>query len=132
MPRDLILGQLPKDLACAIALHIIEDNRVVANLEALTLHDERMRPLGTVRDWLAGDDPLDVTTRDYLKAKREASMTTMPRPGQSAWAAASATRTRDAANQRARQARDLGRMLLAERGVLAHARQKGLPLIGVD
>jgi hypothetical protein len=132
MSSDLLFGQLHPDVACAIALAIVEDPRVVANVDSLTLHDKNMRPLGTISGWLNSDDPLRVVTRDYLQAKREASMTTMRRPGETGWAAASAARTRDGANQRAREARDLGRALLAERGALAHARNSGLKLIGVE
>jgi hypothetical protein len=132
MSRDRILGQLDRDLACAVALGLVEDPRVVANLDVITLHDAFMRPLGAERDWLRGDDPLDAATRDYLQARREAAMTTVYRPGQSAWGAASAIKARDGATSRARQARDLGRALLAERGVLARARQAGLKLLGID
>jgi hypothetical protein len=132
MSSALILGQLHPDMACAIALAIVEDSRVVANLEGITLHDVAMRPLGTHRGWLEGNDPLIVATREYMRAKREATMTTAPRPGQSGWGAASAAKTRDTANARAREARDRGRALLAESGILAHARQTGLKLVGAE
>lgn len=115
-----------------MALAIVEDARVVANADALTFHDQNMRPVGTVAGWLNGDDPLRLATREYLQAKREATMTTVRRPGESGWAAASAARTRDAANQRARQARERGRALLTERGALAYARSKGLKFVGVE
>jgi hypothetical protein len=132
MQRGLLLGQVPRDVACAVALGVVEDPRVVPTLESVTLYDERLRPLGTLPNWLNGNDPLDVATRDYLRAKREANMTTAPRPGQTAWGFASAARSRDGANQRARQAREVGRGLLAERGVLTYARTAGLKLIAVD
>jgi hypothetical protein len=133
MSSELLFGQLHPEIACAVALAIVEDPRVVANVDSLTFHDPGMRPLGTIAGWLNGDDPLRQATREYLQAKREASMTTMRGPGGgSGWAAASAARTRDAANQRARQARERGRALLAERGVLAYARNKGLKFIGVE
>jgi hypothetical protein len=131
MYRAPLLGQLDRDLACAVALGLVEDTRIVANLESVTWHDNRMRPLGTVRDWL-GDDPLDVATRDYLRAKREASMTTVRRPGQTGWGVASNVKTRDLANERARAARDQARALLTERGVFAAARRAGLKLMGVE
>jgi hypothetical protein len=132
MNRGLLLGHIPRDLACAVALGFVEDARVVTTPEAVTLYDDRRRPLGTLPNWLAGNDPLDVATRDYLLAKRDASMTTTRRPGQSAWGYATAARTRDAANERARNARDVGRGLLAERGVLAYARTAGLKLIAAE
>ncbi len=131
MRHDLILGQLDRDLACAIALNLVEEPGVVANLESITLHDSHMRPLGTVRDWLS-DDSLDVATRDYLHARREASTAGMRRPGQTGWAVASGIKARDAANERARLARDLGRTLLVERGILAAAKRAGLKLLGVE
>jgi hypothetical protein len=127
--RPLILGQLDPDLACAIALGLVEHPRVVANQEAVTVHDACMRPLGTARNWLDPEDALDAATHDYLGARREAGLTTVPRPGQSAWGAASAARTRDLATRRAVQARQVGLRLLAERGTLAHARAAGLNVL---
>jgi hypothetical protein len=132
MARDLLLGRLHPDMACAVALSIVEDPHVVVNLESVTLYDESMRSLGCLRDWLTSDDPLDSATRAYLQAKRDHSRTTARGPGQTAWNAAAAAKSRDQATHRARQARDLGRQLLAERGVIARARQVGLKLIGVD
>jgi hypothetical protein len=125
----LILGQLDRDLACAVALGLVESPRVAANPDAVTVLDEYMRPVGTVRGWLDGDDPLDVATREYLRARIEAYQTTRPRPGQPPWMAAAAIRTRDAANQRARAARDRAREALAQRGTLDTARAAGLPVI---
>jgi hypothetical protein len=110
----------------------VEDPRVVASLEAVTVHDAHMRPLGSVRDWIDGSDPLGAATREYLTARRDAGKASAPRPGQGGWGAASAAKARDGANNRARQARDLARTLLAERGVLAQARGAGLRLLGVD
>jgi hypothetical protein len=132
MARDLILGRLHQDMACAIALTIVENPHVVANLEAITLHDTAMRPLGTVRNWLTDTDPLDQATREYLSAKREASMVPARRPGQSDWVTVSGVKKRESATQRACRARELGRALLAERGILTQARKAGLSLIGVD
>ncbi len=132
MNCKLLLGAVPHELACAVALGIVEDPRIAAGPEAVTVYDARMRQLGTVPNWLAGNDPLDAATRDYLEARREATMTTVRRPGQSAWNFASATRARDGANERARQARALGRGLLAERGVLAYAQGNGLRVISLD
>ena len=131
MARGLILGQLEPDTACAVALALVEMPRVVVSLEAVTLHDAHMRPLGTARDWLT-DDPLDAAVRDYLRAKREANMTTARRPNQPPWVAAAAVKTRDQATHRALAARDAGRLLLEERGFFAKARKAGLKVIGVD
>jgi hypothetical protein len=130
MNREMILGQIHPDMACAIALGILEDTRVTVNLEAITVHDTQMRPIGTVRNWLSDDDPLDLATHEYLQARRQAAMTD-PLPRQGAWAAASSQKNREDALERAKRARDRGNSLLAERGVLAHARRSGLKLIGV-
>jgi hypothetical protein len=130
MSRGLILGQLDRDLACAVALGLVESPRVAANPDAVTVLDAHMRPVGTLRGWLDGDDPLDAATRDYLRARTEANLTTTPRPGQAPWVAAAAIRTRDAANQRARAARERARDLLAQRGTFAQAHAAGLPVLG--
>jgi hypothetical protein len=131
MNREMILGQIHPDMACAIALGILEDCRIIVNLEAITVHDGQMRPLGTTRNWLSDSDPLDVVTREYLLSRRQASMTD-PLPRQGSWAAASSQKTREESLERAKRARDRGNSLLAERGVLAYARRSGLKLIGVD
>src|SRR4051812_44117210 len=104
MSRALILGRLDRDLACAVALGLVEDPRVVANSEAVTLHDGQLRPLGTERGWLQGDAPRDAAPRDYLRARSEAVKASSPSLQQSAWRSASAVRARDDANSRARQA----------------------------
>jgi len=132
MREGLLLGQVPRDVACAVGLGVVDDPRVVVTVESVTLYDNRLRPVGTLPNWLDGDDPLDLATREYLRARREANMTTAPRPGQSAWSFASAARTRDAANQRAHQARAAGRRLLTERGVLRYARTAGLTVMALD
>ena len=49
-----------------------------------------------------------------------------PRPMQTAWAAASAVRVREAANARAIQARSTALKILQTRGVLHRARRDGM------
>src|ERR1700732_1069868 len=66
MSSELILGRVHPDLACAVALAIVEDPSIVATVEALTVHGPGMRPLGTVRGWLRADDPLHAATNQYL------------------------------------------------------------------
>ncbi len=129
MSRDPILGKLDRDLACAVALSIVEAPHIVVNLESVTLHDERMRPLGTERDWLRGNDPLDAVTRDYLTARRAVNQAGVRRPGQTGWAAASSIRAREEAIRKAQEMRDLGFTLLCERGLIAWARRTGLKLL---
>jgi len=129
MRTPLILGKIDRDLACAIALAFVEWPRVVANLHALTLCDERMQTVGSDPNWLQGDDPLDEVVREYLSARQEAMKTSQKSSYGHAWSASSASRTRDVANQRAIAARARGAKLLAERGTLAAARQQGLHVV---
>ena len=61
--RAPILGRLDRDLVCAVALALVEYPQVIVNLEAVTLLDARMQPLGTEPGGLGGNDPLDTLTR---------------------------------------------------------------------
>lgn len=124
MSRIPILG-LPRDLVCAAALGIVDLPRVAASPETVSVHDEQMQLLGMLRDWLTGDDALDVVTREYLTAKRDAAQAAS-RPGQPAWEAVAKNKKRADANARLVQARTQGRRLLAERGTLAEAKKRGL------
>jgi len=110
---------------------MIESPQVVVNLESITLHDNNMRPVGTQSKWLESDDPLDQATREFLTARREASQASIPRPGITPWVAAANAKTRTLANDRAVQAKNRARCLLAERGVLAQAQRLGLKFIGL-
>jgi hypothetical protein len=132
MNHELILSSVHPDLACAVALGLVENSRLVAGVDAVTVLDAHRQPLGTIRDWLRADEPLHEATREYLLDRREANLTSVRRPGQSGWAAASTARTRDVATQRACQARERARTLLAERGVFDLARRAGLPVLGTD
>ena len=125
MARDLLLGQLDPDLACAIALNFVEHDQVVITLEALTLNDPHQRTSRTQAGWLSNTDPLDQFTREYLSARREAMQSTS-RASQSGWAGASAVKSREAANARAIQARSKAAQLLQARGVFRQARSLGL------
>jgi hypothetical protein len=130
MTRERILGVLDPDLACAVAVGLVEHRLVAANLEAVTVHDARMQPVGTRRDWLDGADPLDVATREYLTARRDATLAGSRGPGSSAWGAAGVAKKRDEANRKANEARLRVKALLEQRGVLARARAEGLPVVG--
>jgi hypothetical protein len=117
MRRGLLLGELDRDLACAIALGFVEDPHVVAELECIRIHDAAMRPLASQSGWLNTPDPLDVLTREYLVARRE--MARIPsREGRQVAACNLIT-----VKQRVRQ-------LLAARGVLRKARAAGLTITG--
>lgn len=123
MARDLILGQIPADVACAIALGFEDNHRVVVTPEAITLFDERLRTSRTQPGWLDSDDPLDQATREYLNARREA-MLQGPQANRSGWAGAAAIKARELANARAIQAKNRAWRILVERGFLD--RQPGL------
>lgn len=130
MRTPLILGKIDRDLACAIALGLVQWPRVVANLNALTLCDERMQTLGSDPNWLQGDDPLDALTRDYLAARQQAMKANTRPPGYGhAWAASSANKVRDEANKTAIAARAKAVLLLNERGTLTAAKKQGLHVV---
>lgn len=128
MARELLCGTLDRDLACAVALGFVDMPTVATNVQTITIYDAHMRPLGSVPDWLAGNDPLDALTRTYLQARLEAAQSG-PKAGARPWEAAKRTKTRDEANQRANDARARGKALLDERGVLARARAAQLRII---
>lgn len=126
----MIIGRLESvllhpDVACAIALGLVDNPNVTASLDALVVTDPRLRTTRTQTGWLNGPDPLLIATRDYLTARRDA-MLNGPRPMQTAWAAASAVRVREAANARAIQARSTALKILQTRGILHYARRAGL------
>ena len=116
---------LHPDLACAIALSIVDNPHVTASLDALVVTDPRLGSSRTQTGWLNGTDPLLITTREYLTARRDA-MLASPRGAPSAWAASSAVKTRETANARAIQARARALRLLQDRGVLHLARRSGM------
>jgi hypothetical protein len=127
MTRDLILGQLHPDMACAIALGIVEDLHVTVTADAISLFDPRLRSTRTQTGWLAGADPLDEATRVYLHARRDAMLTTArPSSYGSGWRAAAAAKTRDASNTKAIQAKTRAFQLLEQRGVIGNATRSGL------
>ncbi len=128
MSRGLLCNVLDRDLACAVALGFVDMPGVAANARTITIHDAAMRPLGSVSDWLDGNDPLDVATREYLQARQEATLSG-PKMGAKPWEATARTKAREQANQRAIQARTRGKALLDERGVLARARADKLRVI---
>lgn len=126
MVGDLILGKLDPDVACAIALEIVECPRVGVCLEGVTLYNERLERIAVERDWLLPDDELHQATRDYLVARR-AMHRAAPRPGDyGSWAAATAARTRQQAITQALEARLKARLLLIERGIISTARKSGM------
>lgn len=128
MSRDVICGVLDRDLACAVALGFVDMPTVAVNVQTITLHDANMRPIGSLADWLATNDPLDALTRTYLQARLEAAQSG-PKGNARPWEAAARTRARDEANRRANEARTCGKALLDERGVLARARAVQLRVI---
>jgi hypothetical protein len=116
---------LHPDVACAIALGVVDDPNVTASLETLTVVDARLRTTHSQPGWLDGADALSVATREYLTARRDA-MLNGPRRTQSGWAASAAIKARETANIRANQARNTALKILQDRGVLHHARRNGM------
>jgi hypothetical protein len=116
---------LHTDLACAIALGVVDNPNITASLDSLVIVDARLRTTRTVTGWLNGADALAVATREYLTARRDA-MLSGSRPGQSAWAASAAIKARETANMRANLARNTALKILQDRGVLHHAPGAGM------
>jgi hypothetical protein len=125
MISSLGSAALHPDLACAIALGVVDNPNVTATLDALVVVDPRSRTSHTQTGWLNGADALVVATREYLTARRDA-MLNGPRPTQSAWSASAVVKAREAANMRAIQARNTALKILQTRGVLHHARRTGM------
>ncbi len=128
MSRGLLCNVLDRDLACALALGFVDMPRVTANPQTITIHDANMRLVGSVPEWLAGDDPLDVATREYLSARQEAALSGT-KPNAKPWESAARAKARDEATKRALEAKGRGKKLLDERGVLARAREEKLRVI---
>jgi hypothetical protein len=117
MRRSMLLGELDRDLACAIALGFVADPRVFAELEYIFVHDEDMRPLASQSGWLDTPDPLDAATREYLTARR--ALARIPSGEGRRFAVCKLLEVK----QRVRQ-------LLVSRGVLRRARDAGLVVAG--
>jgi hypothetical protein len=115
-------------LAGAAALGFVDLPRVTINAQVISIQDAGGRLVGSVADWLASDDPLDVAAREYLHARQEA-VQSGPKPNAKPWEAAARTKKREEANQRAIAARTRGKVLLDERGILAKARADGLRVL---
>jgi hypothetical protein len=122
---------LHPDMACAIALGVVDNPNVTASLDALIVVDARLRTTRTVTGWLDGADALAVATREYLTARRDA-MLNGPRPTQSGWAASATVKARETANIRANLARSTALKILQDRGVLHHARRNGMTVRDVN
>ena len=126
MVSNLILGKIDPDIACAIALDLVECPRVSVCLEGISVYDERLQQRGVERDWLHPDDELHQATRDYLMARRAMQKAT-PRYGETGgWAVASATKNRQQALNQALEAKVRARLLLIQRDVFKAARQAGM------
>jgi hypothetical protein len=130
MTRELILNKLDPDLACAIALGLIEHNFIQANLECITIRDGDFEILGEQTNWLTEEDPLDAATRDYLVARHQALLAGHHGESDDAWAAAQAIGAREEANRRAIESRTAAKAILDERRVLGSARAAGLTVLG--
>jgi hypothetical protein len=124
MKRPLILGQFPPDLVCAMALGLAHHPDLVVSLEAVTLKDQRLQPVATHADWLGRDDPLEVVTQEYLRARREV-VAANARWGGTGWLTAGTVRVREAAKARALHAKARGHALLGERGAFTKAGAAG-------
>ncbi len=116
------------DLACAVALGLVEHPRLHANARQVTLLDQRGQALSVHPNWLSPADPLQQLTLDYLRARDEAHRTT-DRPTHGGWSAAAGVKVREDAVLRANTAKRQATELLAERGVLVRAKNLGLRIV---
>jgi hypothetical protein len=126
--RELLFGQLHPDLACAVALGFVHHPGLTVTADAITFVDSLRQTSQTLTGWLGSEDPLDVITREYLGARREA-MQQVLRPGASPWVASAARKVKETANARAVAAKQKGYQLLEERGILLHASRAGLSVL---
>lgn len=129
MVGELILGKLDPDLACAIALGLVECPRVSVCLEGVSLYDERLNRIGSEREWLDPDDQLHQATRSYLLAQREMHRASARPAGYGSygsWEATANARKRQQAVTQALEARTVARLHLMKRGTLDAARRAGL------
>jgi hypothetical protein len=117
MSRGLLLGELDRDLACAIALGFVQDPRVIADLECIRIRDRDLRPLASQSGWLNTSDPLDAATREYLAARRE--LARLP-----------SSEARQVAACNLIMVKQRVQKLLVARGVLRKARAAGLAVAG--
>lgn len=123
-----MLPLLDSELACAVALGVVEHPRLIANVYQITLLDHRGQALACLQDWLQESDRLHQLTKVNLKARAEAQQANVHYDCKSCWSASSATMTSDTATQLVIQTRTLSKQLLAKRGVFTKAQSLGLRL----
>ncbi|MBY0525544.1 MAG: hypothetical protein K2R98_19220 [Gemmataceae bacterium] len=128
LPETETVDYLDHDLACAVALGIVEHRWVRVTLEAITLLDARMQLHKVEAEWLTGDDPLKEATRRYLEARRALSRGTIAGPS-GAWSMAAAARARDASLRQALEAKSAARRFLVERDAFARAKALGMTIL---
>lgn len=116
------------DLACAVALGLVEHPRLLANARQVTITDHRGQTLSVHPNWLSPADPLQQLTLEYLRAREEAQKTTS-KPAYGGWGAAAGVKVRDEAVMRASAAKKQAAALLAERGALTRAGTLGLRVV---
>ena len=118
------------DLACAVALGIVEAPRMVVNLHQINVLDQRGTIMQSATNWIIPSDPLHQLTRHYLEARTEAQKASSSNTYMKGYGNSTGIKSRDEANQRANLAKSKARQLLAEHGVLARAQSLGYRLLG--
>jgi hypothetical protein len=114
------------DLACAVALGLIDSDRLVATAHQLTVLDPSARAVGVYSHWLRSDDPLHRATSDYFTARAAAVETPTTKSGITSWLRRDSQQAASPSLDRATRAKQLARKLLTERGVFARAARLGL------
>lgn len=118
------------DLACAVALGIVEAPRWIVNQQQINILDPRGATLQSANNWLIASDPLHQLTKHYLDARTEAQKASSANTYMKGYGNSTGIKTRDEANQRANLAKCKARQLLAEHGVLARAQSLGFRVQG--
>ena len=116
------------DVACAVALGLVEHPSVNVNYTTIVFIDPESRSEYRQSDWLDCSDPLHRATQDYLEARDEIlrSQSTYQRAG---WSNIGASRSRELAAKRAKDARSRGIAIVHERKVVDVAKAAGFNVL---
>ena len=122
-------ARLNLDIACAVALGVVEHPCVNVNYSAIVFIDPDTRSEHKQSDWLDCSDPLHRATQDYLEARIEVLRThsTYQRAG---WSNIAAVKSRELATKRANDARGRAVAMLQERKVVDVAKSAGFNVLG--
>lgn len=116
------------DVACGIALGVIDGGATTVTLETITRFDPTTRKHVSRTGWLQVYDTFGELTRECLLTRQKILAAT-PRPNAPAWERARQIKEREEASTRFIRLRTEALRLLETRGVLAHARRVGMKIL---